>query len=204
MALFDLTKYRHYLGDLPGLLLQGQREKPENPLESPVVFDMALNGEFLQYPPILEVVTKKNVVVTKINGNNTLNVIEHVGGLSYEIKIQGFMENTKTHRVEPTSNLTNTATQVLNDLQSFSPTIRKKVGNGLHLKDNQLPLDLLEWLVQLFKRNKSLEVGHQILNKAFSVYRLVLTELTDIVFYPTAFAYSLTAIADEPIELLLN
>jgi len=199
----DLTKYRYYLGDLPGLLLQGQREKPDNPLETPTVFELALDGEFLQYPPVVSITTKKNVVVTKINGNNTLNVVEHVGGLNYEIRIQGFAENTKVHKVEPVSSRVDTVTQVLGDLQSFSPTIRRKTGDGLYLKDNQFPLGLLENLVRLFKENKSLEIEHLVLNKAFSIYRLVLTELTDIVFYPTAFSYSFTAIADEPIELLL-
>lgn len=201
--LFNITKYRHYLGALPGLLLPGQKQ-PENPLETPLVFQMSLDGEALQFPPVVTITAKKNVIVTKINGNNTLNVVEHVGGLSYEITIQSFEENNKVHEIEHVStSKSSIARQVLNDLQSFTPHIKKSSGSGLYIKDNQFPLEGLENIVNLFKQNKSLEVEHDILNKAFGIYRLVLTGFNNIVFYPTAFSYELSAVADEPIELLL-
>lgn len=207
MALFNEKKFLNFFGFVPTALQRTKAdllpvlgsasdeffgtEQAVNPLDEPRVFPLRL-GEFVFDPhPVVTVSVKKNLVTTKIAGADLPPVIEHVGIGSVKVKIQGYMENIKTH----------TLTSDPGKLQEFKNAFDSIKSTGVvEIRDNQFPIEKLKALYQLFKKNESLEVSNELL-EVYGISRLMLEEMPEVVYYPTSFTYAFTAIADKPFEL---
>ncbi|EAY28734.1 DUF6046 domain-containing protein [Microscilla marina] len=182
--------------------------RPENPLKKSTnttqnasVFDLTLGegrekGDAYTFnpPPVISVNLKKNVITTKVAGSARPPVVEMIGHDVFKIKIQGYIENTKKHKINYQPNQ-------LTQLQNALNLVETNYGE-LYVRDDQFPIDKLDELYQLFAKNEALPVKCKLLSK-LGIGSIVITEISDITYYPTAFTYSFNAIADEHKEILV-
>lgn len=207
MATFDANKFLNFYGFVPKILnkakaevlpvlndkLRKEEDRPFNPLFEPWLFDLIIDDYFFEIPPVITVNLRKNVVTTKIAGSSRPPVIEIIGYDSFDIKIQGYMENSDTYTV---TSKPNKLTQVRNALD----LVESK--GEINIRDNIFPIEKLEDLYKIFKRNEALPVECELL-EIFGISRIVITSMPEITYYPTAFTYTLNAVADAHEEILV-
>lgn len=205
--LFNANKFLNFYGFAPTVLTRTKGKalptlnkrvdslagatRAESPLGKSIVFDLTLGTFTFEIPPVITVNLKKNVVTTKIAGADLPPAVELIGSDVYTVKIEGYLENNTTHTVSSKPGLLRSASNAVNLVQS---------SGEIKVNDNQFPAEKLESLVKLFELKESLEVKSELLD-LFGISRIVLTEMPEVTYYPTAFTYSFTAIADKPFEL---
>lgn len=146
-------------------------------------------------PPVITVNLKKNVVTTKVAGANQTPVVEIIGFDTFQIKIQGYMDNQE-HK--PLKFKKDKFTQMKNAFDFVETDVSNS--GGLSVREDKFPLEKLEKLRKLFNRNEALYVQCDLLEK-MGITQIVITSIPDMTYYPSAFTYTINAIADKHKEL---
>ncbi len=190
MAVFDESKFMNFYGFAPKSLHKTQAEKSNSPLAQPWVSGLTIGSYAFDIPPVITMNLKKNVVTTKIAGSSRPPLVEIIGYDTFTIKIQGYMENALTFPLSSKPG----------EVNNGSDTTGSK--GEVSIRDNQFPVEKLRKLHEIFKKNEALSVKSNLLD-IFGISRIVITDMPDITYYPTAFTYIFNAIADEHQEILV-
>ena len=231
MALFDKQKFINFYGfapnvlevdkyvDVNGLLVQGASRasaiggnklnktlstRPENPIswendfEKTLVSKLTINDQYeFDPPPVITVNLKKNVVTTKVAGSSQTPVVEIIGFDTFQIKIQGYVENKIHHKLDFNPNLLTKVDNTLNLVKMDEQNIGE-----LSVREDRFPIKKLEEFRELFNKNEALAVD-SILLKKMGITQIVITQIPEMTYYPSAFTYTINAIADQHKELLV-
>ncbi|WP_299460783.1 DUF6046 domain-containing protein [uncultured Microscilla sp.] len=146
------------------------------------------NQYIFEIPPVITVNLKKNVVTTKIAGSSRPPVVEIIGYDTFSVKIQGYVENVEKHAL----------VQQTEDKWWAEPATTSE----LAVRDDRFPKDKLAKLIEVFEQNEALTAESEIL-KLFNITRIVITSMPEVTYYPTAFTYSFSAVADAHQEILV-